>query len=277
VRHWLQLAADAACADDGENVHRLRVATRRASVALKAFRDLTDPIEADALRDALSQIRKAADVARNIDATSEHLLSQCADASDELREKLRSRLGTSRAHSQAPITAMLRKLDEAHFDERIKALLSHIKHNHPKRCLVPYGKQARRILKPVVKKFFRAAKSGVSNDDELHALRIRAKKLRYTMEITSVAFGPEFMDALYQKCCECQDIMGSIRDCVIMQELLRDWLATPCDDAERTFLKKLLSLETASHTRWMRTFHTLWKTSYVARLKRDFDTHLKSE
>ena len=278
VLHWLPLAAERLCADDGENVHRLRVSTRRASVALKAFSDLLDPTDLAALRDDLRKIRQAADGARNIDATFERFLSHSgACGGDGMCSNLRERLLAARQDAQAPIVAMNQKISGTDFSDRIQLLLSDLNSRHPRRSVQTFGKRARNVLKPAIKKFFKASEGDLSTDDALHHLRIQAKKLRYTMEIVAVAFGPSFAGKLYQEFCEFQDVMGAIRDRVIMEQLLRAWLQHPAHDAERDFFENLLRIEKTTHAELMCKFKTLWTKKYVKRLKRDFKEHMDSK
>lgn len=277
VRHWLPLAAQRTCADDGENVHRLRVATRRASVALKVFSDLTDPVETNALREELRQIRKAADSARDVDATFERFVTRAHGADEALGEKLRERLHAMRDQAQAPIAAIERRLTDSAFDERAMTVLCDMLPRHPKRAGQTFGERARKLLKPALQRFFKAAKGKLSDDAGVHHLRIQAKKLRYTMEILSNAFKPSFSDKLYRQFCDFQDVLGAVRDRVIMQDMLRSWLTKPSDDAERAFLQNLLQMEKNAHAESMREFHAMWTPKYIRKLKSEFAKHIERQ
>ena len=66
-----------------------------------------------------------------------------------------------------------------------------------------------KYLAPVVKKFFKAAESDLTTDESFHGLRIRTKKLRYTMEIVAVAFDSAFRKKLYPQVTLFQDLLGN--------------------------------------------------------------------
>lgn len=59
--------------------------------------------------------------------------------------------------------------------------------------------------------------------DELHNMRIAAKRLRYTMEIFSPCFGREFSRAL-SRVEEIQERIGAIHDCDVLVPLLTQTL-----------------------------------------------------
>lgn len=271
VQHWLPLAAQRRCDDDGENVHHLRVSTRRADAAAKAFSDLADKDKVAALRQKLRQIRKAADAARDIDVNAERCASRVGTSSGALRAKLQANLCELRKQAQIPLVAIHAELSDGKFAELIRALLSELKTRHPKRAAQIYGKQARSILKPTLNKFFKAAQGGMSDDADIHRLRIQAKKLRYTMEIVAPAFAPAFGGKLYRQFCKYQDILGEIRDHVIAMEALRKWLAKPCDKQERAFLQGLLTAETLAHKELKGAFQMLWTKKSIEKLTEKFD------
>src|SRR5262245_59267031 len=84
VHFWLPVAARN-LSHDGEPVHQLRVSTRRASAALKLYRDWLPRDRYRWLTRRLHKIRRAANVARDLDVLAHRLREM---AGDEVAEPL---------------------------------------------------------------------------------------------------------------------------------------------------------------------------------------------
>ena len=70
------------------------------------------------------------------------------------------------------------------------------------------------------------------NVDDLHAMRIAAKRLRYVLEICGFAFGHELRQA-EKEAKWLQDVLGEVHDCDVLLPLVEDHLARLRDaDAE---------------------------------------------
>ncbi|MGD0519393.1 MAG: CHAD domain-containing protein, partial [Thermoguttaceae bacterium] len=133
-----------------------------------------------------------------------------------------------------------------------------------------FKRQAQRYLKTVLKKFFKAADADLSNDEALHNLRIRTKKLRYTMEIVAIAFEPAFRERLYPRMSLLQDFMGVLNDHATTKELFRDWASKSQDTEQRLFLEGFLFAETRALQELRQTFLAMWMPKEVTRLRRQF-------
>ena len=203
VCHSLPLAAEKSD-EDVEHVHQLRISVRRAVEAVRVFSGLIEEAEVDALRDRLRRIRLAADEARNWDVMAERF-SHGGDIPAKILEQIKAR----RREVQGPIVAVYQEITadacEAKIEKLVQEVESH-RHGEGKRR---FGRQAPQYLAPVVKKFFKAAESDLTTDESLHGLRIRTKKLRYTMEIVAVAFDSAFRKKLYPQVTLFQDLLGN--------------------------------------------------------------------
>lgn len=133
-----------------------------------------------------------------------------------------------------------------------------------------FGQQAPQYLGPVVKKFFKAAESDLTTDESLHGLRIRTKKLRYTMEIVSVAFDSAFRKKLYPQMTLFQDLLGTVNDHAKAKTLFRDWLSKSENAEQRAFLEGLLLAEEQATKDLRAAFLATWTPKVVSRLKRQF-------
>lgn len=63
-----------------------------------------------------------------------------------------------------------------------------------------------------------------ANVEELHDMRIAAKRLRYVLEICGFAFGPELKEA-EREAKWLQDVLGEVHDCDVLLPLVEDHLA----------------------------------------------------
>ena len=173
--------------EDVEYVHQLRISVRRAVEALRVFSGLMEEAEVDALRDRLRRIRLAADDARNWDVMAERF-SHGGGIPAKIVEQIKAR----RREVQGPIVAVYQEITADACEAKIEKLVQEVESHRQGDGKRRFGRQAPQYLAPVVKKFFKAAESDLTTDESLHGLRIRTKKLRYTMEIVAVAFDSAF-------------------------------------------------------------------------------------
>ena len=105
--------------------------------------------------------------------------SQRSGITSKIVEPIKAR----RREAQGPIVAAYQAITADACEAKIEMLVQQVEahcHGEGKRR---FGRQAPKYLVSVVKKFFNAAEADLTTDEALHGLRIRTKKLRYTMEI----------------------------------------------------------------------------------------------
>ena len=98
---------------------------------------------------------------------------------------------------QEPITTAYQEYRTEACGEKFEKLLEDVESHEYGEGKRRFVRHARKYLRPVVKKFLQAAQSDLTTYESLHGLRIRTKKLGYTMEIVAVAFAPAFRKKLY--------------------------------------------------------------------------------
>ena len=64
-----------------------------------------------------------------------------------------------------------------------------------------------------------------ARDDELHAFRIRVKRLRYATELAAHELGRKRSDRVVDAAKTVQDVLGEHQDAVVAEDLLRAWSA----------------------------------------------------
>jgi CHAD domain-containing protein len=271
VGYWLPLAAEKS-AEDAENVHQLRIASRRAVEAVRLFSDLVEGQELADLRGKLRQIRRAADGARNWDVLSPRFVSR-----EGIAQKIWEEVRKRRAEAQGPIVSIHQELLAGAFDQQIDHVVRAVATQALKKIPRSFGRQAPRYLKKALRRFFRAAVADLSDDENLHELRILAKKLRYTMEPLSSAFDADFRNRLYPQITFLQDLLGSINDHAMARTLFGEWHQKTNIPEERAFLAGLLAAEERAHDDLRQTFLAFWTPDTVVKLRRQFRKYCSAD
>ncbi len=267
VCRTLPLAAEKSD-EDVEHVHQLRISVRRAAEAVRVFSKLIDEAEANALKDRLRRIRLAADDARNWDVMVERF-SHGGDIQVRLLEQIKVR----RREVQGPIVAICQEIMADSCEAKIENLVEEVQSHRNGDGKRRFGRQAPQYLAPVVKRFFKTAESDLTTDESLHGLRIRTKKLRYTMEIVAVAFDSSFRKRLYPQVTLFQDLLGTVNDHSTAKMLFGDWWSKSEDAQQKSFLEGLLLAEERATEDLRAAFLATWTPKVVSVLKRQFGTY----
>jgi len=208
---------------DPEGVHQMRVAVRRMRAAVKASGepDLA-PVQAELrwLGGILGRIR-------DLDVLLGHLREQAADldsAEQAAVERLLGGLVDERRRAR-------RRMLDAFRGQRYAALLASLA--EVATSAVPRVKKSRKeapaLLDVVVKPHRKLAKAANAlgddpPDDELHALRISGKRLRYAAELVEPVGGKP-VRKLIKATKLFQEILGDHQDTVVAEEEVRRLLA----------------------------------------------------
>jgi CHAD domain-containing protein len=207
-----------------EDVHQARVATRRLRSDLRTFAPLLEPTWAESLRDELrwlggelGRVRDAEVLADRLAATS----SRLPEADREGGRAIAATLTADVDEARADLLAALR-------DPRYVALLDRLVEAARAPALTDQAcAPARRICPELVarpwSKLRRDARrlSSDSPDEELHAVRIRAKRCRYAAEAVAPVMGrraTRFAEAV----AAVQSVLGEHQDAVVAAAWLRE-------------------------------------------------------
>ncbi len=258
VQHYLPLAAEKPD-EDIEYVHELRVATRRTTAALRLYADMLPRRRTARMETRLKQIRRATGDARDYDVLAQRLSDGHPDAeAQRFLEKVRSR----RRKAQRPIQAVYRRLEkDDRFDHWVKELLRGVRPRGKTKAEPKdprFGEWARIHLRRIVNRFFKAAPTNDTDAAALHRFRIRAKELRYEMELLAGAFPADFVEKLYPVVETLQQQLGEINDHATAQARLRQTIDTADDPSEADHLRTLLKDEHARLNGSRRTFLQWW-------------------
>lgn len=265
VAHHLPLAAYHA-EQDSEHVHRLRVSTRRADAALKLYHEWLPPKRARWIEKRLKKIRRAAGEARDLDVLAERL----AHDYGERAAAVAPLVAQERDSVQADIVSIAEK---SRRDDRLvrktARLIESIRPPDDIRAgsVAPtFRDWAAQQLDVVAGQFFDAVPDGTSDLAALHQFRIRAKALRYAMELLAGAFGPELRDMHYPVVEKLQERLGRINDHVAARDTFRKWAADEKCSAQKRLLCELAEDELALLADKLREFREWWTPSMAEQL-----------
>jgi CHAD domain-containing protein len=204
---------------DPEDLHQLRVATRRLRAFLRGGLPLLDRAWAESLRAELGWLGSTLGPARDLDVLVEHLREEVEslgpdaaaargllESFDEEREAARA--AVVEALSTDRYLRLLDRLDAAADSPRLSgeevALAS------------LWWKEWKRAVQA-----FEALDEDPP-DAELHAARIDVKRARYAAELASAELGRRG-EAFVEAAKRLQDVLGEHQDAVVAEARIRDW------------------------------------------------------
>ncbi len=240
VQHYLPRAAEwtEGCIED---VHQLRVSTRRARSAIDLYHDVLPSSRAKRVISKLKRIRQAAGEARDCDV----LILRLSDGagrknSREELDRILKRLRRQRASAQPPIREACKRLTaKDKLQRRTDQLIERIRDKSGKSGSLKFRMWAPSVFQPVVKRFLAAAPETKPQLEDLHRFRIRGKALRYTMELLAPAYPSNFRDKLYPLIGELQQLLGDVNDHCSAAARFRQLVETAEDKAEQKLFKRL--------------------------------------
>jgi CHAD domain-containing protein len=205
---------------DPEDLHQLRVATRRLRAFLRAARGLLTRERSEQLRADLGWLGSALGPLRDLDVLVDYFrgeveaLGPDADGAPDLVSTLEARRADARA-------ALL----EAMGSERYLALLDDVeafaadppleKGSDTKLSAI-WWKETKRLRKAVDRL------DSDPSDEDLHAVRILVKRARYAAELAANELG-DLGAAFVERAKTAQDVLGMHQDASVGSELIESW------------------------------------------------------
>ena len=214
--------------EDPEELHDMRVATRRLRAALSLFAGVL-PVRSQAFREELGWLGRLLGAVRDLDVQLQNLAGMAATGID--RSVGSDVDGHGDVHGHDPLaelaallereraaarTAMLSGLDSVRCDRLVKGLTAMAQQGPARRSLatrVPAEIGLPELVLARHDKVARAAKrakrSGVVSD--FHGLRIRCKRLRYALEFSTDVYGNR-ASRFVRELTVLQDELGEMQD-----------------------------------------------------------------
>jgi CHAD domain-containing protein len=252
---------------DVEHVHRLRVSTRRAMAALKLYRDLLPGKRARWIKKQLKKVRRAAGEARDLDVLAERFRREFGECAAKVVERVEQ----ERAAVQPAIEKIAERFRRKEsFLRRSADLLETIDCSNRRRESNGgdrFGNWATHQLSASARQFLETVPGEQADMTELHQFRIRAKALRYTIELLASALGTELRETHYRTIEEVQERLGKINDHVAARDRLRNWAAGTSDAGLQDALFRLAEEEVAELTAELAAWHEWWTADRIEQLR----------
>lgn len=207
---------------DQEDVHQMRVATRRLRAVLRAARPMLAADWAETLRSELAWLGNALGPVRDLDVFLGHLRPECANLPAAERRTCARWLD---AFTQER-TERHRALLEALKSERYLALLARIELTAASPVVTDAAVRLSDIARAGFAQLCRAMRSGSRSlsDDRLHRIRIIGKRARYAAELAEASIG-ESATRYIRRLRRLQDLLGEHHDALVAEQRLRQTLA----------------------------------------------------
>jgi CHAD domain-containing protein len=246
--------------EDPAAVHQARVATRRLRSDLHTFRDYLDPDWLLPLRAELRWFGGELGTVRDLEVMRDrlrHHAEQLPRAEGELASRVVRRLDADREAARGELLAVMKT---PRYGELVDAMRDAA--THP-RVVGNADALATDELPGVVRLPFEKLRTAVRElgedpgNDELHHVRIRAKRCRYAAEAVEPAFGkPARKFAL--GIAAVQDNLGEHHDAVVATEWLTK-TASECNTNEAYALGMLAQVEHRADAEARAAFPAVWK------------------
>jgi CHAD domain-containing protein len=275
-----------------ETVHQMRVATRRLRSDLRTFRTALDSRWAASLRAELGWLAGLLGTARDADVLwqrltdrSQELAPESARGADHARAALAPGDGQGAAHVRTALppgdgqgaAAVLAALADqrasaravlltALESDRHRALLDRLTEaaQAPALRTSKAAQPAAQALPLLVLAAWRALEKKVDScaehpsDDELHGVRISAKRCRYAAEACAPWLGKPTA-RLARAAKGLQDVLGELNDAVVAERWLREWAAGAGSSSGANAAAELAALEHAAARRARSRWPKAWR------------------
>ena len=211
--------------EDPEDVHQSRVACRRLRSTLRTYRPLFDTAWADRWHDRLGELAATLGAVRDADVLDVRLRARIAEALDAEEAHDAERLVvTLEEHRDAALRVLVEDVTSPAMGHLLAALRAEMT-SPPVRPEVRDGGAAA-VLRPAARQAWRRLRSRArrtpsdASDAELHALRITAKRCRYTAGTLTGVLG-DAPRAAVAALGRLQDHLGAQHDAVVAATWLR--------------------------------------------------------
>lgn len=239
--------------DDPEDLHQLRVATRRLRAFLRCARRLVDADWAESLRAELGWLGGALGPARDLDVMLERLRTEAASlgAESAAARGLLEELEAERAQAYTAVVAALETERYATLLDRLEAAVAPPLSGDTTTLAKIWHREVKRM-----RRTFDALGDDPA-DDDLHASRIAVKRARYAAELAAHELGAPGR-AFVARAKGLQDVLGEHQDAVVAEERIRAW-AESGSVAEQVAAGRLVQLERARRAAAREAWPEAWR------------------
>ena len=231
--HLAKMIAKEAGTRDGidpEDLHGMRVATRRQRAAWRVFGEAFRPERTKKHRGRLREVAARLGAVRDLDVLIEAADAYRADLPVAEQRALEPLLAAWRLHRDDARVLLMRELDSDGYRRWLDDYAEFVRHEGlAARAVVPT--EPHRVRDTAASRIQSAYEHVRSYEpvlrwadvDTLHELRIHGKWLRYSLEFVREALGPE-SDGLIARVTALQDHLGLMKDADVAAHLARSFL-----------------------------------------------------
>jgi CHAD domain-containing protein len=239
-----------------EELHQMRVATRRLRAFLRAAGPLIDREWATSLRTDIAWLGAALGPVRDLDVLIEHLREDATTLGHREQRALRRLFDRLEQERREAREVLLQALESSAYLDLLDRLETAVA--EPRILVEDVSLEA--IAGAEFRKLRRAVKrlGAEPTDEELHDIRIRGKRARYAAELAEASAGKAAARFL-QEAKAFQDVLGDHQDAVVAEERIRAVLARGRGSALAFAAGRLVEREHARRLAKRAAFPTAWK------------------
>ncbi|MDA3626264.1 CHAD domain-containing protein [Saccharopolyspora sp. WRP15-2] len=206
---------------DPEELHQMRVSVRRMRAMLRAARPFLDQGWSEPLRAELGWLGRALGPVRDLDVLLDRLREESADLPEGERAAAARLISGLEAEHGAARIELLTALGSDRYLDLLRAVATAVR-STPEESDVDSARELRALVLGEFRKLRKAVARLPESpaDPDLHALRIRGKRVRYTAELAQPAFGKP-VQQLIRATRRFQDVLGEHQDACVAEERVR--------------------------------------------------------
>jgi CHAD domain-containing protein len=269
--HFARMLATEAGTRDGtdpEDLHKMRVATRRQRAAWRVFGPAFRAGRTKPYRDHLRDVASRLGAVRDLDVLLEAADTYRADLPMAEQRALEPLLRGWRAHRDDARRLLIRELDSDGYRRWLDDYGEFVRHEGM--AVVPVAATQPHRVRDTAASQILAAYEAVrayepvlrwADVETLHELRIAGKWLRYTLEFVREALGPESAN-LIARITAMQDHLGELHDADVMSHMIRSYLvenAGTVSNLESAAIARYLVVREKDLARLRRTVGRPWR------------------
>jgi CHAD domain-containing protein len=242
--------------DDPEDLHQLRVTTRRLRALLRAARPMLVREWSEPLRAELKWLGGALGPARDLDVLIQHLWEEAEDLSPDERRALGRAVEVLEREREQAGEALREAMNSERYFELIDAV--------ERAARAPHVVSREVSLDDLAGKEFRKLRRATKklpkdpSNEELHAVRIKGKRARYAAELAEGAVGKPATKFI-ERAKDFQDVIGEHQDAVFAERRLRDLRRSARGAATAFVLGQLVERQRGRRGRARGDWPAAWK------------------
>jgi CHAD domain-containing protein len=251
---------------DPDHIRRIRVAARRLRSHLRTFAPLLDPEWSSRLAGELSWLAGELGAVRDLEVAAARLRQRASEVSQVDRQAALALAALPAAEAVGERRRLAATFDSPRYVELLELLVEAA--TAPPLTGdkdVPASEMLPQLARTPWKKLRKAASDiGHSpSGEELHGVRVRAKRARYAAELAGLAGADS--GAYVAALSSVQDVLGEHQDSAAVQE----WLRAHAGSGRRAFVAgQLYQLELAAAGRAFAAFPAAWQAARRGRLRK---------